>query len=110
MSTHPEEVEREPDIPRREVREILIGRIGIPIDGGPPRFNAIPERSRTMSFPRTRGDTDASIIPTQDIPVVSSSINQCRYSYGDKVIVKNHAFNHISIQSGNLWMGPLTVE
>ena len=64
VSTHLEEVEREPDIPRREVREILIGRIAIPIDMGHPRFNAIPERSRTMPFPRSRGNTDASIIPT----------------------------------------------
>ena len=32
VSTHPEEVEREPDIPRREAREILVGRIVIPID------------------------------------------------------------------------------
>ena len=26
------------------------------------------------------------------------------------MIVENCAFNHISRQSGNLWMGPLTVE
>ena len=43
VSAHPEEVEREPDIPRRQVREILIGRIHIPIDGGHPCFNVIPE-------------------------------------------------------------------
>ena len=33
VSAHPEEVERETDIPRREVRDILVGRISIPIDG-----------------------------------------------------------------------------
>ena len=110
MSTHPEEVENRPNHLRREIREILVGRIGLPIDRGPPRFNAIPEISRTMPFPHARGNIDASIIPTHDIPIVSSSINWRRYSYGDKVIVENHAFNHISRQSGSLWMGPLTVE
>ena len=89
---------------------MLVGRIALPIDEGPPRVNAIPERSRTMPLPRTRGNFDASIVPTCDIPVISSSINWCRYSYGDKVIVENHAFNYISRQSGDLWMGPLTVE
>ena len=29
---------------RREVREILVGRVAIPIDGGPPRFDAVPSR------------------------------------------------------------------
>ena len=41
---------------------------------------------------------------------MSSSIDRRRYSYGDKVIVENRVFNHISRQSGNLWMGPLIVE
>ena len=87
-----------------------MGRIALPIEGGPPRFNAIPKRSRSMPFTRGRGNSDASIIPTRDISVVSSSINRRRYSYGDKVIVENHAFNYVSRQSGDLWMGPLTVE
>ena len=63
-----------------------------------------------MPFPHTRGNFDASIIPTRNIPVISLSINRRRYSYGDKVIVENCAFNHISRQSGSLWMGPLIVE
>ena len=109
-SKHPYEVERNYNDSRREVREIMVGRIVIPIDRGPPHFNAILERSMTMSFPRATCNTDASIIPTRDIQVVTSSINQHRYSYGDKVIVENHEFDHISKQSGNLWMGPLTVE
>ena len=90
----------------------MVGRVVILVDRGPPHFNAMLERCRcrTMPFPRTRGNTDASIIPTQDIPVVSSSINRRRYSYGDKVTVENHAFNHITRQSENLWMGPLTLE
>ena len=99
VSTHPEEVESQPSHPRREIREMLVGRIALPIDEGPPRVNAIPERSRTMPLPRTRGNFDASIIPTHDIPVISSSINRRRYSYGDKVIVENRAFNYISRQS-----------
>ena len=41
---------------------------------------------------------------------MQSFINQHRYTYGDKVIVENCAFNHISKRSGNLWMGPLTIE
>ena len=110
VSTHPEEVESQPSHPRREIREILVERIALPIDRGPPLVNSIPERSRTMPLPRTRGNFDASIIPTRDIPVISSSVNRRRYSYGDKVIVENHAFNYISRQSGDLWMGPLTVE
>ena len=110
VSTHPEEVESKPNHLKREVREILVGRITLPIDGGPPCFNAIPERSRTMPFPRNRGNNDASIIPTCDIQVVPSSINQRRYTYDDKVIVENCSFNHISRRSGNLWMGPLTIE
>ena len=61
-------------------------------------------------FSRARGKFDASIMHTRYIPVISSSINRRRYSYGDKVIVENHAFNYISRQSGNLWMEPLTVE
>ena len=63
-----------------------------------------------MLFPRSRGNLEASIISTCDIPVISSSINRCRYSYGDKVIVENRAFNYVSRQSGDFWMGPLTVE
>ena len=110
VSTHPEEGESQPDHSIREIREILVGRIALPIDGGPPRVNAIPERSRTMPLPRTRGNFDASIIPTHDIPIISSYINRRRYSYGDKVIVENRAFNYISRQSGDLWMGPLTIE
>ena len=43
VSAHLEEVERGSDIPRTEVRETLIGIIVIPIDGGPPCFNAIPK-------------------------------------------------------------------
>ena len=110
ISTHPKEVNNESYGSRGEVKEILIGRISLPIDGGPPRFSAIPERSRTMPFPRTRGNTDASIIPTRDIQVVPSSINRRRYTYGDKVIVENCAFNHISRRLKNLWMGPITVD
>ena len=87
-----------------------MGRIALPIDGGPPRFNDIPERSRTVPFPRARGNSDASIIPTRDIPVISSSVDRHRYSFGDKVIVEIRAFNNILRQTGNLWMGPLTVE
>ena len=104
ISTHPKEVEREPNNPSREVREILVGRVVILVDRGPPHFNAMLERCRcrTMPFLRTRGNTDASIIPTRDIPVMSSSIRQHTCSYGDKVIVENHAFNHISRQSRNL--------
>ena len=75
ISTHPKDVERDTNNPIREVREILVGIIYIPIDRGPPCFNAISERSRTMPFPHTRGNIDASIIPTHDIQVVPSYIN-----------------------------------
>ena len=75
VSTHPEEVESQPSHPRWEIRDIFMGRIALPVDGGPPRFNAIPDRSRTIPFPHARGNSDASTIPTRDIPVVSSSIN-----------------------------------
>ena len=95
VSTYPEEVESQSIHLRREIREILVGRISLPIDRGPPCFDAIPGRSRAMLFLRTRGNSNASVIPTQDNPVVSSSINRRRYSYGDKVIVENRAFNYI---------------
>ena len=88
----------------------MIRRIGIPINGGRTHFNAILERSKTMLFPRTLGNIDASIIPTRDIQVVPSSINRRRYTYGDKVIVENCSFNHIYKQPRNIWMGPLTIE
>ena len=42
ISTHPEEVKSKSNESRRVVREILVGRIAIPINGGPPHFNAIP--------------------------------------------------------------------
>ena len=64
ISTHLEEDKSESGESTRVVRDIFIGRISIPMDGGPPRFNAIPERSRTMPFPHSIGNIDASIIPT----------------------------------------------
>ena len=74
VSTHLEEVRSHPSHPRREIREILVGRIVLPIERGPPRFNAIPKRSRTMLFPCAKGNLDASSTPTRDILVISSSI------------------------------------
>ena len=95
VSTHPEAVESQPNHSRSEIRDILVGRIALPIDGGPPHVNVIPQRSRTMPLPRARGNLDASIIPAHDIPDISSYINRRRYSYGDKVIVENRAFNYL---------------
>ena len=82
VSTHLEEVESQLGHSRREIREILVGRIALPIDGGPPCVNAIPGRSKEIPFPHTRGTFDASILPTRDIPAMSSYINWRRYSYG----------------------------
>ena len=59
VSTHQGEVESQSNLPRREIREILVGSIAHPIDRGPPRFNAIPERSRTMPFPMS----EATLMP-----------------------------------------------
>ena len=32
---------------RKEIREILVGSIAIPIDGGPPRFDVVPPSHKT---------------------------------------------------------------
>ena len=29
---------------RKEIRDILVGSIAIPVDGGPPRFDVVPSR------------------------------------------------------------------
>ena len=70
VPTHPEKVESQPSHPRREIREILVGRIALPIDGGPPRINVIPERSRTMPLPRV---PEAILMPPLYLLVVFQS-------------------------------------
>ena len=44
MSPHKEGLSVSVQETRREVRQILVGRVIIPIDGGPPRFEAVPSR------------------------------------------------------------------
>ena len=82
---------------RSEVSEVLIWIVYLPIDGGSPCFNATSqERDRNIPPPLFQGNVDASIFPTYNIQITPSSINQRRFTYGDKVIIENHDFNNIS--------------
>ena len=44
MSPHEEGPNAPVQQTRREIREILVGSVAIPVDGGPPRFDAVPSR------------------------------------------------------------------
>ena len=53
---------------RREIREILVGSIAIPIDGGPPRFDAIPSRrSSGIVTPQPGNIVDVHPMPIRNI-------------------------------------------
>ena len=50
VSPHDERTNASIQETRRRVREILVGRVVISIDGGPPRFDVVPSRRSSRIF------------------------------------------------------------
>ena len=96
---------------RKEIREILVGSIAIPIDDGPPRFDVVPSRriSRIIT-PQPRNIVDVHPMPIRNIEVVPKSVNRNRFSVGSQVIIQNHLLHFQSGQANDLWVGPFSVE
>ena len=68
---------------RKEIREILVGSIAIPIDGGPPRFDAVPSRrSSRIITPQPRNLVDVHPMPIRNIEVDPESVNRNKFSMG----------------------------
>ena len=96
---------------RREIREILVGSVAIPIYGGPPRFDAIPpRRSSRIITPQPRSLVDIHPMPICNIEVVPESVNRNRFPTESQVLIQNHLLHFQSGQANDIWFGPFSVE
>ena len=96
---------------RREIREILVGRVAIPIDGGPPRFDAVPpKRSSRIITPQPQNLVEVHPMPIRNIDVVLESVNRSRFPTGSQVLIPNHLLHIRSGQANDIWVAPFTVE
>ena len=91
MSPHEERPNVSVQETRREIREILVGSVAIPIDGGPPRFDAVPSRrSSRIITPQPRHLVEVHPMPICNIEVVPKSVNRNRFPTESQVLVPNH--------------------
>ena len=71
---------------RREIREILVGRVVIPIDGDPPKFDAVPsKRSSRIITPQPRNLAEVHPMPIHSIEVVPASVDRSRFTTESQV-------------------------
>ena len=111
MSPHDERTNASIQETRGEIREILVGRVAIPIDGGPPSFDAIPSRRSSRMFtPQPRNLVDVHPMPMHNIEVVPESMNRNRFPMGIRVLIPNHLLHIRSGKASALWVGPFSVE
>ena len=91
MSPHEERSSTSTKEIKREIKEILVGSIVIPIDGGPPRFDAVPSRrsSRIVTL-QPRNLVDVHPMPIHNIEVVPELVNRNRFPTGSQVLISNH--------------------
>ena len=69
---------------RREIREILVGTVAIPIDGDPPRFDAVPSRrSSRIVTPQPQNLVDVHPMPIRNIEVFPESVNRNKFPIGE---------------------------
>ena len=107
MSPHEEGPNAPVQQTRREIREILVGSVAIPIDGGPPRFDAVPpKRSSRIITPQPRSLFDIHPMPIRNIEVVPKSVNKNRFPTGSQVLIHNHLLHFRSGQANDIWVGP----
>ena len=111
MSPHDERTNASIQETRREIREILVGRVAIHIDGGLPIFDAVPSRRSSRIFtPQPRNLVDVHPMPMRNIEVVPESVNRNRFPTGSQVLIPNHLLYIRSRQADDLWVGPFFVE
>ena len=91
ISPHDERTNASIQETRRRVREILVGRVVISIDGGPPRFDVVPSRMSSSIFtPQLQNLVDVHPMPMHTIEVVPESVNRNRFPTGSQVLIPNH--------------------
>ena len=96
---------------RRDIRKILVGWVSIPINGGPPRFDAIPSRrSSKIVTPQSQNLIDVHPMPIHNIEVVPELVNRNRFPTRSQVLIPNHLLYIRSEQTNDIWVGLFTIE
>ena len=65
---------------------------------------------RSIEHPYPRGNVDVPLDAIRDIQVAPSTVNQRQFNHGNKVVLRNADYFHISKNYVDLWVGPFTVE
>ena len=87
------------------IQEVLVGSVAIHLDGGPPRFDAIPpDRNSRIVTPQPQCNSDIQPISIREIEAIPESVNSRRFEVGDRVVVPNDLFCIRSKGSGEFWV------
>ena len=94
MSPHKEDPSTSVQETRKEIRKILVGSIAIPIDGGPPRFEAVPSRrSSKIVTPQPQNLVDVHPMHIRNIEVFPELVNRNKFPIGSQVLIMNHCIS-----------------